>query len=57
MARSNYTFKKRQKELVRKKKQEQKRQHNLEKSTIESEENPNQSQNEEDSAKNIESGE
>ena len=46
LARSNYQFNKRQKELARKKKKEQKRQRKLDKSTIESEENPNQSQNE-----------
>ncbi len=46
MARSNYNFKKRQKELARKKKQEEKRQRKLNKKTITSEENPTQSQNE-----------
>ncbi|MGI9569623.1 MAG: hypothetical protein ACR2PH_07790, partial [Desulfobulbia bacterium] len=46
MARSNYSFKKRQKELARKKKKEQKRQRKLDKKTIKSEENPDQSQNE-----------
>ncbi|MBR9683696.1 hypothetical protein GOV03_04110 [Candidatus Woesearchaeota archaeon] len=46
LARSNYQFKKRQKELARKKKKEQKRQRKLDKNTIKSEENPNQSQNE-----------
>ena len=44
LARSNYQFNKRQKELARKKKKEQKRQRKLDKNTIESEENPNQSQ-------------
>lgn len=46
LARSNYQFKKRQKELARKKKKEEKRQRKLEKNTVESEENPDQSQNE-----------
>jgi len=46
LARPNHQFKKRQKELVRKKKKEQKRQRKLDKNTIKSEENPNQSQNE-----------
>ena len=46
MARSNYSFNKRQKELARKKKKEQKRQRKLDKNTIKSEENPNQSKNE-----------
>ena len=48
MARSNYTYNKRQKELARKKKKEQKRQRKLDKNTIISVENPNQSQNEEE---------
>lgn len=47
MARSNYSFNKRQKELARKKKKEQKKQRKLDKNNIESEENPSQSQNEE----------
>ena len=42
MARSHFQFKKRQKELEKKKKQEQKRQRKLEKKNIDSEENPNQ---------------
>jgi len=46
LARSNYSFNKRQKELARKKKKEQKRQRKLDKNTIESEENPNSPQNE-----------
>lgn len=46
MARSNYSFNKRQKELARKKKKEQKRQRKLDKNTIKSEENPNPPQNE-----------
>ena len=46
MARSNYSFNKRQKELARKKKKEQKKQRKLDKNTIESEENPGQPQNE-----------
>ena len=46
MARSNYQFNKRQKELARKKKKEQKRQRKLDKNAINSEENPNQPQNE-----------
>jgi hypothetical protein len=46
LARSNYSFQKRQKELARKKKKEQKRQRKLDKNTINSEENPKQSQNE-----------
>jgi len=48
LARSNYQFNKRQKELARKKKKEQKRQRKLDKNTITSVENPNQSQNEEE---------
>ncbi len=44
MARSNYQFNKRQKELAKKK--EQKRQRKLEKNTINSKENPIMSQNE-----------
>lgn len=43
LARSNYQFNKRQKELARKKKKDQKRQHKLDKNTIKSEENPGQS--------------
>jgi len=46
LARSNYSFNKRQKELARKKKKEQKRQRKLDKNTLKSEEDPNQSQNE-----------
>jgi hypothetical protein len=46
LARSNYQFNKRQKELARKKKKEQKRQRKLDKNTIKSEDNLNQSQNE-----------
>jgi len=46
LARSNYTFNKRQKELARKKKKEQKRQRKLDKNTIKSEANPDQPQNE-----------
>jgi hypothetical protein len=46
LARSNYSFNKRQKELARKKKKEQKRQRKLDKNTIKSEENPNSPQNE-----------
>jgi len=46
LARSNYSFNKRQKELARKKKKEQKKQRKLDKNTIESEENPNLSQSE-----------
>jgi hypothetical protein len=46
LARPNYSFQKRQKELARKKKKEQKRQRKLEKNTIKSEENPDQSQGE-----------
>ena len=48
LARSNYQFNKRQKEIARKKKKEEKRQRKLDKNTIKSEENPNQSQNEEE---------
>jgi len=48
LARSNYQFNKRQKELARKKKKEQKRQSKLDKNTIKSEENPDHSQNEEE---------
>ncbi|MEE8431929.1 MAG: hypothetical protein V3S16_11830 [Candidatus Desulfatibia sp.] len=43
MARSNYQFKKRQKELARKKKKDQKRQRKLDKNTINPAENPDQS--------------
>ena len=46
MARSKYSFNKHQKESARKKKKEQKRQRKLDKKTIKSEENPDQSQNE-----------
>jgi len=46
LARSNYKFNKRQKELARKKKKELKRQRKLDKNAINSEEDPNQSQNE-----------
>jgi hypothetical protein len=47
LARSKYSFNKRQKELAKKKKKkEQKRQRKLDKKTIKSEENPDQSQNE-----------
>jgi hypothetical protein len=46
LARSNYTYNKRQKELARKKKKEQKRQRKLDKNTIKPEENPDQPQNE-----------
>ena len=48
LARSNYQFNKRQKEIARKKKKEQKRQNKLDKKTIRSEENQDQSQNEEE---------
>jgi hypothetical protein len=44
MARSRESFKKRKKELARKEKKEQKRQRKLDKMTITTEENPNQSQ-------------
>ncbi len=44
MARSNYSFKKRQKELARKKKKEQKRQRKLDKDTNIPEETSDQSQ-------------
>jgi hypothetical protein len=46
LARSNYSFNKRQKELARKKKKEEKRQRKLNKKTSKSEENPDQSPNE-----------
>jgi len=46
LARSNYQFNKRQKELARKKKKELKRQRKLDEKAIKSEENPNESQNE-----------
>jgi hypothetical protein len=46
LARSNYSFNKRQKELARKKKKEQKIQRKLDKNNIESEENPSQLQDE-----------
>ena len=48
MARSNHQFNKRQKELTRKKKKEQKIQRKLDKNTLKSEDNLNQSQNEEE---------
>jgi hypothetical protein len=48
LARQNYQFNKRQKEIAKKKKKEEKRQRKLEKNTIESEENPDGSQNEEE---------
>ncbi len=48
LARSNYQFNKRQKELARKKKKEEKRQRKLDKNTLASEENLNQSPNEEE---------
>ncbi|MFC1812958.1 hypothetical protein ACFL03_09725 [Thermodesulfobacteriota bacterium] len=43
MARSNYQFNKRQKELARKKKKDEKRQRKLDKKTINPEEDPDQS--------------
>jgi hypothetical protein len=46
LARSNYSFKKRQKELARKKKKEQKRQRKLDKDTNIPEETSDQSQDE-----------
>jgi hypothetical protein len=46
MAKSHYSFKKRQKELARKEKQEQKRQRKLDKGKIEPEENPDEPQDE-----------
>ena len=46
MARPNFQFKKRQKELAKKKKKEEKRQAKLDKKTIKSEEDPNDSQDE-----------
>ncbi len=46
MAKSRGSFKKREKELARKEKKDQKRQHKLDKKTIKAEDNPNQSQNE-----------
>jgi hypothetical protein len=49
LARSNYKFSKRQKELAKKIKKEQKRQRKLDKNAIKLEENPNLSQNEEES--------
>ena len=48
LARSNHQFNKRQKELTRKKKKEQKIQRKLDKNTLKSEDNLNQSQNEEE---------
>jgi hypothetical protein len=41
LARSNYQFNKRRKELARKEKKEQKRQRKLDKKNIKSEEDPN----------------
>ena len=46
LARSNYSFKKRQKELLRKKKQEEKRQRKLEKGDTPEEEITDQTQDE-----------
>ena len=46
MAKSHYSFKKRQKELARQRKQEEKRQRKLDKGKLESEENPDESQDE-----------
>jgi len=46
LARSNYSFNKRQKELSKKKKKEQKKQCKLDKNAITAEENPDQSQKE-----------
>jgi hypothetical protein len=46
MAKSHVSFKKRQKELGRKEKKDQKRQRKLDKKTIKAEENPDQSHNE-----------
>ncbi len=46
MARSNYQFNKRQKELAKKKKKEEKRLNKLAKKNIESEDNQDPSQNE-----------
>ena len=46
LARSHYQFKKRQKELAKKKKQDLKRQRKLEKKNIDPEEKVNQSQDE-----------
>jgi len=43
LARSNYSFQKRQKELARKKKKEEKRKRKMEKNTISTEEDPNPS--------------
>ena len=51
MARSHFQFKKRQKELEKKKKQELKRQRKLEKKTADLEENPIQTQDEGESQK------
>jgi hypothetical protein len=48
LARSNYQFNKRQKELARKKKKEEKRQLKLNKNTLKSEDIENQSQDEEE---------
>jgi hypothetical protein len=48
LARSNYQFNKRQKELARKKKKEEKRQLKLNKNTLKSEDDENQSQDEEE---------
>jgi hypothetical protein len=48
LAKSSYQFNKRQKEMARKIKKEQKRQRKLDKNTIKSEENPNPFQNEEE---------
>jgi len=45
LARSNYQFKKRQKELARKKKKEEKRQRKLDKNALVSEENQDPSEN------------
>jgi len=47
LAKSHYSFKKRQKELARKLKQEQKRQRRLNKNKVDPEENPDDSQEDE----------
>jgi hypothetical protein len=49
LGKPNFQFQKRQKEIAKKKKKEEKRQAKLDKKTIESAEEPNQSQDEDDS--------
>jgi len=56
MARSNFSFQKRQKELARKKKKADKRQRKLDKNKLEAEETPNPSPDEIEPVTPVESG-